>query len=145
MARRKAALTTSADISTGTSAKTILQLTAPGSVRVAVTRASISFRGNSPTADKILVQLVRSASGGTSTNRNPVKMDASDSGSVATTGKENFSVEPTGGSVVFEDVIHPQGSVHVTEEIVVKEGETLGWVTTAPAAVNCRARFALEE
>jgi hypothetical protein len=145
MAGTKGTLTTSSAISTGTTTKTILQHTSPASVATVVKRASISFDGNSPTANKILVQLVRSATGGTGTSRNPVKVNASDSETIQSTGKENFSVEPSGGTVVFEELVHPQGGYTAPEEIKVKAGETLGFVVLAPAAVNCRARFLFDE
>jgi hypothetical protein len=145
MAGTRGTLTTSAAISTGTTTKTILQHTSPASVATVVKRASISFDGNSPTANKILVQLVRSATGGTGTSRNPVKVNASDSETIQSTGRENFSSEPSGGTVVFEELVHPQGGYTAPEEIKVKAGETLGFVVLAPAAVNCRARFLFEE
>jgi hypothetical protein len=146
MARTYGTLTTSGDISTGTAAKTILQITAPANTKIAVQKGNISFRGNSPTADKILVQLVRSATGGSgATTRNPAKIDATDSTSIQSTGKEGYTAEPSSGTVVYEDVIHPQGSLNLPEEIIVKPGETLAWVTNAPASVNCRARFKFEE
>lgn len=145
MAGTRGALTTSSSIATGTATKTILQLSAPSGVAVVVNRASISFNGTSPTADKILVQLVRSATGGTGTARNPVKINASDSDSLSTTGKENFTVEPSGGVVVFEELVHPQGGYTTPEPIKVKAGETLAWVVTAPASVPCRARMNFEE
>ena len=146
MAGTKGTLTTSAAISTGSGAnKTILQHTSPASIATVVKRASISFDGNSPTANKILVQIVRSATSGTATGRNPSKVNASDSETLQSTGKENFTVEPSGGTVVFEELVHPQGGYTAPEEIKVKSGETLGFVVNAPAAVNCRARFLYDE
>ena len=145
MAGTKGTLTTSAALTTGTTTKTILQHASPASVATVVKRASISFDGNSPTANKILVQLVRSATGGTGTSRSPAKVNASDSETIQSTGKENFSGEPSGGTVVFEELVHPQGGYTAPEEIKVKAGETLGFVVLAPAAVNCRARFIFDE
>jgi hypothetical protein len=145
MAGTNGTLTTSASISTGTTLKTILQHTSPANVATIVTRASISFAGNSPTADKILVQVVRSATSGTGTSRTPTKVNASDSETLQSTGRENFTVEPTSPVVVFEELVHPQGGYTAPERIKVKAGETLGFQVTAPAAVNCRARFVFEE
>lgn len=139
-------LTTSAAFSTGSgSAKTILQHASPANVATVVRRASISFDGNSPTANKILVQIVRSATSGTGTSRAPTKVNASDAETLQSTGRENFSGEPTGGVVVFEELVHPQGGYTAPEQIKVRAGETLGFVVNAPAAVNCRARFVFDE
>lgn len=146
MAGTKGTLTTSAAFSTGTAVnKSILQLSAPASVAVVVSRASISFDGNSPTANKILVQILRSMTGGTATSRSVDKINASDSESLTSTGKENFSVEPSSGTVVFEELVHPQGGYTAPESIKIKAGETLTFRVNAPAAVNCRARFIFEE
>ncbi|RJP21680.1 MAG: hypothetical protein C4529_07065 [Deltaproteobacteria bacterium] len=138
-------MTTSAAISTGTALKSILQLVAPAGVALVAKRASISFDGNSPTANKILVQIFRSMTGGTFTARTPAKINASDAESLAATGGENATVEPSGGTVVFEELVHPQGGYTAPEEIKIKAGETLTIRTTAPAAVNCRARIIFEE
>lgn len=146
MAGIKATLTTSADVSTGTSNKTILALTAPANTPLVVSRASISFNGNSPTAAKILVQILRTASGGSgSSSRSPAKINASDSESPQASGAENFASGPHSGTVVFEEYVHPQGGYTTPESIKIKAGETLAINTTAAAAVNCRARFVFEE
>lgn len=145
MAGINATLTTSAAISTGTSNKTILALTAPANTPVVVRRTSISFDGNSPTANKILVQVLRTASGGSgSTSRSPTKINASDSESPQASGAEGFS-SPHSGTVVFEELVHPQGGYTAPETIKIKAGETLAINVTAPAAVNCRARMVFEE
>lgn len=138
--------TTSAAFSTGTGAnKTILSLSAHAQVAAVVRRASISFDGNSPTANKILVQILRGVTGGTSTARLPTNVNASDSETPQATGAENYTVEPSGGTVVFEELVHPQGGYTAPESIKVKKGETLAIRVNAPAAVNCRARFVFEE
>jgi hypothetical protein len=145
MAGIKATLTTSAAITTGTTNKTILALTAPANTPLVVSKISISFDGNSPTASKILTQVLRTASGGSgSAARTPIKIDASDSESPQASGAEAFSTAHS-GSVVFEELIHPQGGYTAPEKIKIKAGETLAINVTAPAAVNCRARFIFEE
>lgn len=145
MAGTNGSLTTSASLTTGTTLKTILQLAAPAATALVVRRASISFDGNSPTANKILVQLWRSMTSGTGTSRTPDKVNASDSEALVATGRENFSAEPTGGAVVFEELVHPQGGYTMPEQIKIKSGETLSFRVLAPVAVNCRARILFEE
>lgn len=145
MAGTKATLTTSAAHSTGTTEKTILSLTAPANIALVVKRASISFGGNSPTANKIAVKLIRTASGGAgSTSRSPTKVNASDSETLQSSGAENYSTTMT-GTTIFDEMVHPQGGYTAPEEIKIKAGETLAWVVTAPADTTCRARFVYEE
>jgi len=145
MAGTRGTLTTSAGFSTGTTTKSILQLVAPANTALVCNRASISFDGTSSSANKILVQILRSMTGGTGTVRNPVKINASDSETLQATGVENFSAEPSGGTVVFEELIHPQTGYTSPEAIKVKAGETLTMRVLAPASVPCRARFNFEE
>lgn len=146
MAGTQCTLTTSAAFTTGSGVnKTILSLAAPANTALVVSRASISFDGNSPTANKILVQILRGVSGGTSTARNPTNVNASDAETPQSSGAENYSGEPSGGTVIFEELVHPQAGYTAPEKIKVKKGETLAFRVNAPAAVNCRARFLYEE
>lgn len=135
----------SSSVGTGSATtKTILQITAPASTGIRVTRASISFDGTSPTAGKALVELVKGATSGTGTNLTPLKVHGH-TGSVQSTAKENFSGEPSGGSVAFSELVHTQSGYTAPEEIVLNPGETLAFRTNVPAAVNARARFRWEE
>lgn len=145
MARTFGRLTTSGKIATGTSAKTILQLVAPAANAVMVHSGSISFDGSSPTGGKILVRLLRSASGGSSTSRTPAKMDANDGVSLAASGKENFTGEPTGAVELDRWLVHPQSGVSMSSPVRVKPGETLGFEVTAPSENNAVASFSFEE
>lgn len=145
MAGTLGSLTTSTPISTTTSAKTILQLTASANIAAVVKRLQIAFAGTNPTADKIRVRILRSATGGSATSRTPAKLNASDSETLQATGKENFTAEPTGGTSIFDTYVHPQGSYEVPRAIKVKAGETLGIEVTAVAAVNCIASIDFEE
>lgn len=130
--------------STGSSgAKTILQISAPANQGVRVKRVSVSFEGTSPTAGKIKVEVLKGATGGTGTNLTTQKKHGH-GGSVQTTAKENFSGEPTGGTVLFTESVHPQGGYTAPEEFLIVN-ETLGIRVTAPAAVNYNARIVFEE
>lgn len=135
----------SSSVGTGSATtKTILQITAPANTGLRVTRASISFDGTSPTAAKALVELVKGATGGTGTNLTTLKLQGH-TGSVQATAKENFTVEPTGGSVAFTEQVHTQSGYTAPEEIILNPGETLAFRTNVAAAVNARARFRYEE
>lgn len=135
----------SGSVATGTSNKTILAITAPANQKVWIDRASISFDGNSPTASKILVQMIRTASGGSGSSAATVqKRDADDAESVQSVGAKDFS-SPHSGTVVFEELVHPQSGYTAPEGLRLKGGETFCINVTAPAGVNCRARFNGEE
>lgn len=138
----------SGSVATGTSNKTILSLTAPANTALLLNTASISFDGVSPTAGKILVQLLRTASGGSgSSSASPTKMNASDSESIQATGAKDFASGAHSGTVVFEELVHPQGgyTAPLPAGFKVKAGETICFNVTAPAGVNARARFVFEE
>lgn len=147
MAGIRAACITAAAVATSTANKTILALTAPANTPILVDRISISFAGVSPTADKILVQVLRTASGGAgSTANNPTKINASDSESPQSTGARDFGAgTPHTGTVIFEELVHPQGGYTAPEKVKVKAGETICINVTAVASVNCRARMNFEE
>ena len=130
--------------STGTSAKTILQIIAPANQGVRVKRLSVSFEGVSPTAGKIKVEVLKGATGGTATNLT-VQKKHGHGGSVQTTAKENFTAEPGGSPVIlFTESVHPQGGYTAPEEFLIVN-ETLGIRVTAPAGVNYNARIVFEE
>jgi len=136
----------SGSVATGTSNKTILSITAPANQRLVIDRASISFAGVSPTADKILVQILRSATGGSGSSGVTVqKVNASDAESVQATAAKDYSGGPMSGTAIFEELVHPQSGYTAPEKIIVKGGETLAINVTAVAGVNCRARFNGEE
>lgn len=124
--------------------KTILQITAPANQGLEVLRSSISFNGTSPTAGKALVEIVKGTTGGTGTNLPPAKLHGH-TGSVQATAKENFTAEPTGGTVIFTEQVHPQSGYTAPELIILNPGETLAFRTNVPAAVDARARFQWEE
>jgi hypothetical protein len=139
---------TAADVSTGTSNKTILSITAPANTPIVINEVSISFRGVSPTADKILVQGLRTASGGTgSTTNNPTQFNASEAESPQTTGARDFSSGAHSGTEVFQETVHPQAGYtwRPRRPLKVKKGETFAINVTAIASVNCRARIEFEE
>lgn len=141
------ATATTGSIGTGTATKkTILLVKAPTNTGVRVRMWEISFDGTSPTAGKALVQLVKTTTGGTGTGTDltPTKISGH-TGSVQATSKENYSAEPTGGTVIKSVLVHPQSSYTTPEDIVLNPGEELSICTTVPSAVNARATMRWEE
>lgn len=118
--------------------KTILQVTAPSAAALAIPRIEVAGDGTSGSAAKMLVELVRGASGGEGTSVSPVAhQDNNPAGVSGPTAKENFSTEPTGGTVIYRSVLAPYTAWTLPiGEIVLKPSETLGVRINAGAAVS---------
>lgn len=134
----------SAAVATGTTAKTIAQIKAPSTHGICVKNWGVSFDGTSPTEAKVKVELVKGATSGTGSTNNPVKTHGH-TGSIAATGKDNFSGEPTGGTVVATHYVHPQGNYQINDEIVLNPDETLGIRTTTTSSRSACSSFWHEE
>lgn len=135
----------SASVSTSTSAKTIAQVTAPANTGLIVDEIDVSFDGTSSTGPKVLVEILRSMTSGTGTTNNPVKTNVCDDETLQCTGKDNFTVEPSGGTVIDQQLVHPQAGASFRRRYRVKGGETLSIRTTVSTAVNARSRIGGEE
>ena len=133
-------------IATGTVAKTILQMTAPAQGAI-VPVQSIAFDGTASADGKILVELVRGTSAGTGTAVTPAARGSNNLASVpAPTGKENFSAEPTGGTVIHRDYAAPYGNyVFPVGEVVLAPSEQLNIRVTSPAGHNATGNFSRVE
>jgi len=137
-------LNASDGINTGTGAKTKLQYTAPANTGAKVTRFWLHGKGTDPAAAQGMFEIVKGATGGTGSTVNPAKSHGH-TGSMQGTGKEDFSVEPTGGTVVYRDGMHPQGNKNIPRDFILNPGETLAIRTTMPASVGMEFGFNVEE
>lgn len=137
-----------AEISTGTSAKTLLQLVAATNQRVKVLRWGVSFDGISPTAAPILVRLLRQSTAGTMSALTPVMLGIG-SESLQTTAQHTATAEPTAGNVLDTIEVHPQTGFEIVlplgQEILIPGGGRLGLEVTAAETVNAIAKFVYEE
>jgi hypothetical protein len=126
---------------------TILQIAAPTNQKLRVFEASISFDGVTAADAKILVEHVADATtGGTGTAVTPQKVNGSDGETIQQTGKEAFTVEPTGGRVIFKELIHPQAGYTWRGHTPVKGAGAFGIrVTTGAQAATMVARVLSEE
>jgi hypothetical protein len=134
----------SSSINTGTVVKTLVQLIAPANQGVRVGRLSVSFGGTSPTASKALVEVVKGATGGTSSALTLQKSHGIASG-IQATAKENFTVEPSGGTVLAAEEVHPQSGITFNEEWLLSGGENISVRVTLAAGVTSHARMRFEE
>lgn len=143
------AVAQTAEIDTGTSKKTLLQIVAATNQRVLVREISVSFDGTSNTAAPILVQVLRQTTAGTMSALTLQKMNPDDGETLQTTGQHTATAEPTGTDEVLGESVHPQGGytwqAPFGGEIHVPGGGRLGLAVTAGAAVNAKARMIFEE
>ena len=144
------AIAQTSEVSTGTAAKTLLQIAAAANHRVLVVELSVSFDGTDSAGAPILVEILRQTDAGTMSSLTPVKVDADGDETLQTTAQENATAEPTAGDVIMREQVHPQGGGWTWQapfgrELVLTGGERLGVRVTAAAAVNAVARVVFEE
>lgn len=134
-------------ISTGTSAKTILQLIAAANHRVAIEELGISFRGIVNTDPPVLVEIVRQTTAGTVSAATPAKKDASADETLQTTAGHTATVEPTTTDVLKRFSVHPQTGfvwqARPGDEIWIAGGGRIGIrvTTTTTQTVDVYADF----
>lgn len=130
-------------------AKTVLQIVAATNTRILIHEFSVSFDGVTDTAVPAIVSAARQTTAGTASALTLAKNNESDGETLQSTGQHSATVEPTTGSAVISEHVHPQGGGYTWKAngkpIVVKGGNRLGIVITAPAVVNAMARIVAEE
>lgn len=138
-----------AQVATGTSAKTILQVIAATNQRVLVNEISISFEGIDTVGVPIQVRVLRQTTAGTMSSLTPVKNNSGDDETLQVTAQHTATVEPTASDVLLTELVHPQTGfiwqARFGDEIVVKGGTRLGIEVTAAAGVDCVARIRGQE
>lgn len=134
---------------TAATAKTVLQVVAPSNHRVKVLGWSVSFDGNNPSAEPVVVRLLRQTTAGTMTALTPTKTDNSLSESIQSTAQHTATAEPTAGDVLARREVHPQGSYEIWYPLGAEKwiggGGRVGIECTAPAGVNAVAELVCEE
>ena len=130
-----------AEIATGTSAKTLAQVVAASNHAVTIHEINIDFQGTSNTAEPIYVEVVRQTDAGTTSALTPVKYPNDDSAeTLQTTARHTATVEPTTTDVLRRNFVHPQTGytwqAPYRGEIKVGGGDRLGVRVTAAADVG---------
>lgn len=125
----------SAVVASGTSAKTIYQYTAPANTGAEVKKISVTGDATSTTVAKGTIEVVKGATGGTATTDTPLKLHGH-TGTVQGGGKRNFTVEPTGGTVVDTIQMNPYSGHAFGQEFLLNPGETIGFRATFGTSVN---------
>ncbi len=143
------AIAQTAEVATGTSKKTLLQVVAAANHRVLVKEWSISFDGTSNTAEPILVQLLLQSDAGTMSALTPTHFYQGDDETLQTTAQHTSTGEPTGTTEFMGEQVHPQGGytwqAPFGGELVIEGGSRLGIAVTAAVGVNAKVRIIFEE
>lgn len=135
-----------AQIATGASAKTLLQIVAVANHKVLLDEISISFNGVSNTAEPIKVDVLRQTTAGTMTALTLVKDPDDWDETIQTTAQHTATVEPTAGDVLMSEHVHPQQGytwqAPFGREIAIGGGDRVGIRVTAAASVSAIVRVA---
>jgi hypothetical protein len=136
-------------ISTGTSAKTLLQIVAASNHKVLIDEISISFNGTSNTAEPIKVDVLRQTTAGTMSSLTLVKDPDDWDETIQTTAQHTATAEPTASDVLMSEHVHPQQGytwqAPFSRSIAIGGGDRIGVRVTAPASVSAIVRVAGEE
>ena len=136
-------------ITTGTSAKTLIQLVAAANHAIRLVEVAIGFHGTSNTAEPIKVELVRQTDAGTMSSLTLVNADSGVNDTLDTTGQHTATAEPTGSTVVRVWAIHPQTqfviSANELTDVIVPASGRIGLRVTAAASTTADAYLAFIE
>ena len=124
----------------GTTLKTAIEITAGANHRALIESLGFFFDGVLGTDAPVVCSLVRIGTTGTGTAGTPVKRDPDMSETLQVDFKYNFTVEPTGKTILKSWNIHPQSGYEyifpLTSLYPIPGGDLLGVQFTAPVAVN---------
>jgi hypothetical protein len=131
-------------------AKTVIQVIAASNHRGKILGFAVSFDGITPTAEPVVVELLRQTTAGTVTSLTGVLVAPSGADeTIQTTGGYNATAEPTAGDVLRRIEVHPQSGYEVLfpfgQEPTIPGGGRVGIRCTAPAAVNVVGSITIEE
>lgn len=136
------------EITSGTSAKTVLQVVAASNHRVKIKRWGLTCKGVVSTDPPVLVRLLRQSTAGTMTALTPKKLgDYTET--VQTTAQHTATGEPTAGDVLAIREVHPQAGYYEIlpfgDEIVIPGGGRVGIEVTATVSISVVPEIVLEE
>ena len=98
-------------VDTGSSTKTLLQLTAAANIGIHVSRIEVSFNGSISSSVPIRVDILRQTTAGTANSVvTPKKDDDNNDDTIQATAGKDYTAEPTPGDILRTRFVHPQGS-----------------------------------
>ena len=143
------AVATKNEIATGTSVKTVLQITAAANHRTLVHEVSVAFQGSTISNAPVLVEVLRQTTAGTATSLTPVKENNNDDETIQTTASHTATAEPTAGDILRSEYVHPMTGftwqAQFGKALVVPGSGRLGIRVTAANDVDCAPTMRFEE
>jgi len=133
-----------AQVATGTSLKTIMQIVAASNHRIVIPQISVSFEGVTVTDAPIQVDIYRQTDAGTMTSLTLVKDNDADDETIQTTAQHTATAEPTKTDKLASKFVHPQGRADFGP-FTVKGGGRIGVLVTAGVGVDCIVSALIEE
>jgi hypothetical protein len=139
-----------AEILTGTSTKTLVQVATGTNTPGKLVSFSITFQGIDNLGVPIKVELLIQTTAGTADVLTMVKLDRNNSASIQASAQETFTVEPTASDLLYAALVHPQGGwIHFEpdpEKVVIPAGARVGLRVVTPAAtVDCVGWICIDE
>lgn len=135
---------------TGTTAKTVVMISAPSSRRGKIKEFGVAFNSTNTAHAPVVVRLMRATSAGTGSAATPAPIDAADPAALFTAAT-NFSAEPTLTDLVAGPFyITPVGGqlvypLPLGDEIFIATSGRIALVCTAPDNQTCNAYIKHEE
>jgi hypothetical protein len=133
----------------GSTAKTVIRVKAPTNQRAKILGYGFYFDGTSNSAQPVQIQIGRISADGTLSTATILPNEDELTETFQTSIGLNASAEPTYSNYMKTLTVHPQlGYEYLApmgQEIIVKGGGMLGFVITAPAAVDVRGYIMFEE
>jgi hypothetical protein len=140
---------TTAEITTGTSLKTLLQVVAASNHRIKILGIEVYFKGIVGTDAPIRVRILRQTTAGTMSSLTPVKNCDGDDETLQTTAQHTATAEPTAGDILKTWEVHPQTGLvflfPMGQEIIVKGGGRLGVDVLAGVSTSAVASLIFDE
>ena len=138
-----------AQVATGTSAKTLCQVVAAANHRVLITEIEVAFEGVTSNDPPIQIEILKQTDAGTMTSLSPVKVNTGDGETLQTTAQHTATAEPTAGTVIRRTLVHPQAAYRLLlareNAIVVNGGERLGVKVLASVGIDAVVSLGGEE
>jgi len=140
-----------AEITTGTTVKTLLQVASGAAVNLMVKEIICSFKGTVNTDAPILVEVLKQTGAGTMSALTVRKIN-NNAASLSMTALHTATIEPVDGGVVLDrQEVHPQGGRYYwvppnnCPGLEVEAGARLGLRVTAAVSVSALASMKGEE
>lgn len=136
-----------AEIQTGATIKTLVQILAAAQHPILVHEIGVSFQGIITTGEPGLVRLLRQTTAGTMAALTVVTEDPGRDETIQTSAQHTATAEPTAGNVLRSWMVHPQsGLAYIPKRpILVQGGGRLGIDVTFAATIGAFAYIIFEE